>query len=61
MVSVGKPLVTSRYIGNEFKSVSVLNEGRTIMDLNRRFSESIYQNSSRRRKSLSKARRPAKY
>lgn len=61
MVSVGKPLVTSRYMGTEFKSISVLDEGRTIMDLNRRFSESVNKNSSRRRKSLSKARRPAKY
>ena len=61
MVSVGKPLVTSRYMGTEFKSVSVLNEGRTVMDLNRRFSESVDKNSSRRRKSLSKSRRPAKY
>ena len=61
MVSVGKPLVTSRYMGTELKSVSVLNEGRTVMDLNRRFSESVNKNSSRRRKSLSKSRRPAKY
>ena len=61
MVSVGKPLVTSRYMGTEFKSVSVLKEGRTVMDLNSRISESVNKNSSRRRKSLSKSRRPAKY
>ncbi len=61
MVSVGKPLVTSRYIGTEFKSISVLDEERTIMDLNRRFSESVNKNSSHRRKNLSRARRSAKY
>lgn len=61
MVSVGKPLVTSRYSGTEFRSASVLNEGRTIMDLNRRFSESVNKNNSRRRKSLSKVRCSAKY
>ena len=61
MISVGKTMVTSRYMGDEFKSASVLDGGRTVIDLTKRFSESICQNSSCRRKSLSKARRLAKY
>ena len=49
MIVVSKPLITKRFTGEEFKNKSVLNEGVTIEDIQRRVEKKLKKNAKRRR------------
>ena len=49
MIVVSKPLITKRFTGEEFKNKSVLNEGVTIEDIQRRVEKKFKENAKRRR------------
>lgn len=49
MIVVPKPLITKRFTGEEFKNKSVLNEGVTIEDIQRRVEKKLKENAKRRR------------
>lgn len=50
MIVVSKPLITKRFTGEEFKNKSVLNEGVTIEDIQRRVEKKLKENAKRRRR-----------
>ncbi len=61
MISVSKPLITSRYTGEEFRSASALNAGVSIDDLDEKVVKSAQRSMTRRRKSQTKARKSMKF
>ena len=49
MIVVSKPLITKRFTGEELKKKSVLNEGVTIEDIQRRVDKKLKEKAKRRR------------